>query len=271
MKEVRKNYDKLKNTQKSIAIIVSVLLAIISFTNFYYANKLIQSSKAVKNLKVSAVNELKDFTGMVKIKSIPKIEKSLSAPHSHEEVLYYENYEEIYKQVLSENEDVKITDENGKNIHDIVKNKDFVMKWFPHKDKKKWADFKMGKIEIQPENAEKYFELETLYDKEFVKSKKKTLGVLETDKITIIGHLSENQISSGNPFIISNLSDEELTKKLNNNCTTFWLLTALSILLLLPAIIVLLKIFQKSISNIYISIFSLLISSLIFYVLYLVL
>jgi len=228
-------FEKYQNKfSTSLAtLFLGMILVVIGFLLLGYSEGTNQEANYVKGLPLLEVDTLRRTEGLIKITgyAIPACEISVEA--CEENLIYYKKYRE---------EEV-----DGKYV--------------PVREDDGWTNFKIGEINIIPSNARLMFNLKDISTKEGVEEKNGTQikyretikGVMDQEKLIVIGFLKDKTIDKGPVFIITNKKNKELVNLLKEGNTFNWwifkvsafMLLTLGILAFLLPILVFLDIFPK--------------------------
>lgn len=235
-----KFFRGLADSIKGIA--TGILFIIISFVLvFVFANQK-EHSKVIADLPLQTADEVSGIEGMVKIHGVPDYSNIQVAPNTEKEVLYYSYQEEEY--AVREVQQTTTREENGKVIEEVSVKYEPSWKTVGDKSKTVWSEFKIGPIEISPQNAKLQMNESTLYSNteeleypsyldpedlvDVVQKIKVTItGVEKGGELIVVGANSNNRISSGDEdtFFISNKSESEfVADQIKSEKTVFWVL-----------------------------------------------
>jgi hypothetical protein len=243
-----KFFRGLADSIKGIA--TGILFIIISFVLvFVFANQK-EHSKVIADLPLQTPAEVSGVEGMVKIHGVPDYSNVQVAPNTDKDVLYYSYQEEEY--AVREVQHTTTREENGKVIEETSVTYEPSWKTVTDKSKTVWSEFKLGPIEISPENAKLQMNQSTLYTNteeleypsyldpedlvEVVQKIKVTItGVEKGGELIVVGTNSNNRISSGDEgtFFVSNKSESEfVADQVKSEKTTFWIMVFVTWLLM---------------------------------------
>lgn len=215
------------------------ILILVAVVLLFYGEGFHKSSEVVGQLQLQTPMEVAGQSGMVKVGGEVNVVSSVEAPEVGE-VLYYSYAQQEYQEVEETEYDTQTVYEDGREIEETVETTKLVDKWVDTTSKDgTWADFSLGDIAINPSGAKLKIDYQTaeywadsfgdweklesgesrtpeLYDERLV------VTYLDMDEdLIVIGDLSNDTISGGDEFIITNKSESQLQSTLENE-ETFW-------------------------------------------------
>jgi hypothetical protein len=231
------------------------LLLIVGIVVIYFSVRGVQEhSKTVESLSLQSPTELSE-SGMVKTSGnlatdepiILEYEKcnntfgcKYPAPETSkvEDILYYSAIWERFELVKEVRTETRMKTENGQDIEETVEITEYNEKWVEKKKESNWANnIKLDNIAIQPSKAKimiNHLSLED--DRVFIDGlgelnnygKEVSSKVGDTrikisyipntlENIIVVGEISNNTISDGDTFIITDKSDSELFESLKSS------------------------------------------------------
>lgn len=228
------------------------IMVLIGFVILYYSVGMKENSGMVAKLPlVPAENVSATQTGLIKMTGKPVVSAPLVAPKSSENVIYYKYTTEEFRKVEQTKTSYKTVQQDGKDVQQTVETKEYVDTWVPVSTDEKWANFKLGAINVEAKGANNNFNLKSIYSQETAlpaaanpalvtpithagktanaypatKIKETVVGVPADQNLIVIGEVNNGMIRSGDPFIVSNKTDAEIVgdlKKAEN--IKFWLM-----------------------------------------------
>ncbi len=177
-------FEKYQHSFRSsfITLFLGILLGIFGFVLLGYSEGIDRELNIIKRLPLIKAEDIKKTSGLVKITGLPVTACDISVPLCEESLLYYKTT----KEELHNNE------------------------WTHVRTDEAIANFSMGNISIVPDKAKYVFDLEEksfIEDSEF---REKVEGVLNTEKLIVIGELNNGTIQGGKVFLVTNKSNKEL-------------------------------------------------------------
>jgi len=250
-----KIFDKFSNLGMSLkATCMAPFLLLIAFGVIFFSEKFEKKSIIVENLQLEQATEISATADLHKLQGTPDISKKLEAPNVGE-VLYYDYIVEEYAEVEEIETDTVTKVIDGQEVEQVIEKTVLVEKWKEvSSTEPKWATFKLGKYNIDPSTATKKINFSNKEywadmwgDYELVSNERTpklgdqrmTVTYLPVNsEIIIIGDIQKSSngevsISSGDTFMISNKSNEDLIAGMQaSEKTTFWITKVIAILLL---------------------------------------
>ncbi len=213
-------------------IALGLLLIIISFVVVWQSEKFDKSAALVAAMPVLSVEQAADSTGLVKVQGEVTSEP-IKSPRENKDVLYYHHTREELEMVTETETETRVIERDGQDVEQTVEKEVEKPKWVSKIDDERWAEIVLGgKITVKPSDAKKNLELTEIYSIEEEKYKERIEALLPTEQLLVVGDISNNIISSGNPFIITNKSNENLIASLESSeKTTWWILKIATLLL----------------------------------------
>jgi len=211
---------------------LGLLLIIISFFIVWQSEKFDKSAELVADLPVLSVEEAAEATGLVKVEG-DITSKLIKSPKEQKDVIYYRHTRKELEMVIETETETKIIERDGQDIEQTIEREVERPKWVSKIDADAWALLELGnKITINPAGADKKLNLTEIYSLSEEKTRESVEALLPTDKLLVVGHIRNNTIDSGEPFIITNNSNEQLINSLESSEKTIWWLLKIATLLL---------------------------------------
>ncbi|MCA9386291.1 hypothetical protein KC717_06625 [Candidatus Dojkabacteria bacterium] len=249
---VARKFRDIKNAFAGVgcgfgALIIGFILIVTSVTSVK------EYSKIVAGLPLQSPEEAQD--GIVKIQGQPTINEPVSTTYqlckvqdcgapgesrtttpSLYEVLTWERYE-IVEETSTETRTVI---ENGQEVQETVETIEYNERWIEKDRSANWADFQIGTITVLPEGAKTVLETSSTevpdvhipnagIVENFGQQVSDQVGATRlkieyipesTDQLIVVGELTNGTIADGETLIVSNLSNDELVTKLENQEAT---------------------------------------------------
>jgi len=211
---------------------LGLLMIIASFAVVWYSEKFEKSAESVAQMPLLSVEQAATASGMVKVQGAVTSEP-IKSPKDAKDVLYYRHTREELEMVKSTETETKVVTRDGQDIEQTVEKEVEKPEWVSKLDDEKWAEIVLGgKISVKPEATKEMLDLINIYSLQEEKVREKIEAVLPTAQLLVVGDLNNNQISSGNPFIITNKSNENLVASLESGeKSTWWILKVATLLL----------------------------------------
>lgn len=207
-------------------IFIGLLLIIISFVVIYFSANQTEHSKTIEDLPMMTPQEAYSVEGMVKISGEPSYDSIVVAPYAEEDVLYYTYTKEEY--AVREIEKTRTITEDGQEIRETYV--EYKPDWETVETTTEWSDFRLGDIEIVPDDAKARLRTDKLYsetvDQDYPKYRDEedlvdipqrvrhtVVGVpVDEESLIIVGSNSGGRIASGidGTFFISNKTEAAL-------------------------------------------------------------
>jgi hypothetical protein len=204
-------------------VLFGILLVPLGFYLVYHGEaRLVNHGKVFEGVEMASPEGAANVTGLVKIKGQP-VGQFLSHARWDSQALYFRNSVEEYE---------REEDADGEVDYD----------WNQVSSDSKWADFRIGTIKVQPENANPVGE-ETVYEgykptfaQDFsvdamgrspeVGDQRLEVEVLNAAKeIIVLGEMRSGSISGGSTFVVSTLGDTATAGALKTEYKiTYWLM-----------------------------------------------
>ena len=220
-------------------VLVGIVLIIVGFGMLWQSERFKKHAATLESLPLLQAQEATGQSGLVKIQGVPVIENPLVDSRSGTQMLYYSYAKEEYS-LQREEETKTTTDSDGKEKEETVVK--YEKKWETVDSDARWADFKLGDIEIKnPGKAIKRWETVQVYNQTEDLAYDTTLsneqlvgvaqrvretvdGVMPARPLIIVGELSGGVIAGGDTFIISTFSDAQLlAAQKSAEKTQYWL------------------------------------------------
>jgi len=194
-------------------LFMGLILFIIGFVLLGYSEGSLKESNTVQGLPLINAETITRNTGLVKITGYPEPSCQINVPACEENLLYY-------KKIREEEVDGK---------------------YVPVREDESWTNFKMGPVFVQPANSKSLLDLkeksriesQEVRDGKTVKYREIITGIPDTEKLIIVGELSNGEIKSGSLFVVSNKTNKEIISDLKEGKMMNWWIFKLSALLLL--------------------------------------
>lgn len=218
-----------RNLKSSFSgILIGILLIIASLVGLVWGEHLDKDSKIIKDMPVLTAQEAAQKSGeLVIIKGTPVVTKAIDGMILVDQALYYSyTIENLETKVVTE-EVTETKEEEGKDVEYTKEQTKLVDEWVTEKDEKKWADFKIGGIDIDSENASlSYANLETVFSNgDETTKRREIIKILPVKELTVIGKIENGTIKSGEPFIIANAGkDQILEQMVSTEKTIYWVI-----------------------------------------------
>ena len=211
---------------------LGLLLIIVSFIVVWQSEKFDKSAALVAEMPVLSVEQAADSSGLVKVQG-EVTSAPIKSPRENKDVLYYRHTREELEMVIETETETQVIERDGQDIEQTIEKEVERPKWVSKIDDAMWAEIILGeKITVKPGDAKKELELTEIYSIEEEKYRESIEALLPTDQLLVVGEISNNTISSGKPFIITNKSNEDLVASLESGeKTTWWLLKIATLLL----------------------------------------
>lgn len=234
---------KIRNLKSAISgACMAPIIILVALGILYYGETFKRDSAIVSTLELQQANEVSGENGLHKITDKPTILESVNAPEVGE-VLYYSSKIEHFEEATETRRETTTEVIDGKEVEKVVEKEVLVEKWVEEESSSEWAEFKLGDIEIRTSGAEtklntkkaEYWE-DLFGDFEKLDSattKTPKLGdrrlvvtYLEVNEdIIAIGDISNDKLSNGDIFMITNKTDSELIEGLENSESTIYWVT----------------------------------------------
>lgn len=177
-------FEKYQHALRSsfVTLFLGIILGIFGFVLLGYSEGIDRQVNLIERLKLTEGSELSKTSGLVKITGIPAAECDISVPLCQESFLYY------------------------KTIKEEVRDDE----WVYVRTDEAMANFKIGDISVIPDQAKYIFDLTEKSINEGSGFREKTAGVVNTEKLIVIGELNDGVIQDGEIFIITNKTNQEV-------------------------------------------------------------
>lgn len=218
-------------------VVLGFLLFFLAFIPTYCSAKVKEQSKQIARMELQTPDEVRNGSGMVMIHGTPEEIDPISPPLECEDIerdteLFW--YHFLLKEYRQHEETRSSTMPGGEEAEDVY----MVEDWEDVREETRIAGFRLGDIQIRPADARTEFDdFRQCEDKERERlgAQWLTLEYIlpeEVGEVYVIGNLSNNRISSGTPFIVSDKEPERLASTLAaEEKTTRFLLTAVGVIL----------------------------------------
>jgi len=255
-------------------IITGILLIIGGIILCIVADSInLKTHKTISALELKSADSISaDQTGMVKINGRPTLTIPLVTPKTQAPSLYYDYTVEELKRIPEKKERTQTVTRDGQDIEQTIEETVCNDQWQNITSDNKIAEFKLGPIIIKGENAKTVFDLSTVYNKDTDRpalpgefdynicyfnpkigkpansdiqgellpipttvKMREIVRVIPPDyNMIVVGELNGGLISSGNPFIISNQTNDALIATVKGQeRMTYWIMKLISFLLLM--------------------------------------
>jgi len=211
---------------------LGLLLIIISFVVVWQSEKFEKSADLVADLPVLSVDQAIEQGGLVKVQG-NVTSATIKTPKEDKDVLYYNYSREELEMVMVTEYETKVIERDGQDIEQTIEKQVERPEWVTKTDEEKWAEIVLDeKITINPASAKKMLSLTTIYSMEEAEERESIEALLPQGSFIVVGEISNNQISSGEPFIFTNKANEQLVSSLEQGeKTTWWILKILTAVL----------------------------------------
>ncbi len=213
-------------------VLLGLLLIVISFFVIWQSEKFDKSADLIASLPVLTVDQAADTTGLVKVAG-KVTESPIQAPIEKKDVLYYHHVREELETVSKTETDTQVVSREGQDIEQTIEKEVEKEQWVTKVDESQWAEIVLdNKIVIKPQFAKQLLDLTEIYSMESEETRQKIEAVLPGDSLIAVGELYNNRIEGGDPFIVSNKSNQALIESLKSSENfTWWLLKLGTVLL----------------------------------------
>ncbi|MBD3359516.1 MAG: hypothetical protein GF365_02310 [Candidatus Buchananbacteria bacterium] len=213
-------------------ILLGLLLIVISFFVVWQSEKFEKSADLVAGLPVLTVEQAADTTGLVKVAG-KVTEEPIQAPIEKKDVLYYHHVREELETVSKTETDTQVVTRDGQDIEQTIEKEVEKDQWVTKVDESQWAEIVLdNKIVVKPQFAKQVLDLTEIYSMESEETRQKIEAVLPSDSLIVVGELYNNRIEGGEPFIVSNKSNQALIDSLKSSENFIWWLLKLGTVLL---------------------------------------
>jgi transmembrane protein TMEM43 len=211
---------------------LGLLLIIISFFVVWQSEKFDKSAALVADLPVLSVEQAADATGLVKVEG-EITSTGIKSPIEKKDVIFYRHIREALEMVVETETETRVIERDGQDIEQTIEREVERPTWVSKIDAAAWAPLELGnKISINPDSAKKQLNLTEIYTLTEEKTRESVEALLTTDRLLVVGEISNNSISSGDPFILTNNSNEQLISSLESSEKTMWWILKIATLLL---------------------------------------
>jgi hypothetical protein len=251
-------FKRFSNLSSSIGgLCVAPIILILALGVLIWGENLKKDSAVVERLDLIDASEASGDQGLAKIKGVPEITNGILTTDENS-ALYFEEVREEYREVEEKETETVTVVENGQNVEKTIEKTKLVDKWVQSEKIEQWAKFELGEIEVKPDRAKLQFEFEEkmyLFGLsgelgEYPKEYSATLGderitikyVPVGQELIVVGEISGSRITTGETFIISNLSEGELLSDLQTQeSTTYWLVKVIAFIMFFAGISAILR------------------------------
>ncbi len=249
--------SKVKNLRGSIGgVFVGILFVLIGFFLIYGSVKWIKNnSSVVEQLQLQSASDVSSNAGMAKINGEPQLldedfafvytkcfDEFCFADEQSEEtinnLLYYSVTYERYEQYEKKETKKEVKDTGSEEITEEYEVTEIKEGWKQKGTKHAFADFQLGDIEVNSEEAKRMLDTDSRtienivlpgdignedyivegHEEEASDKVGQTRMMLKTitpkQELIVIGEVSNGEIDSGEPFIITNYSESKLVDSL---------------------------------------------------------
>lgn len=212
-KQIKKDFkynpfEKYQHTFRSsfITLFLGIVLGIFGFVLLGYSEGINKQVNTLSRLPLIEAQDIKKTSGIVKITGVPVAECDITVPLCQENLLYYKT-----------------------TIEELRNNE-----WVHIRTDEAIANFSLGDILIIPDKAKYVFDLKEESQIQEPEGYKKTInGVINTEKLIVIGELKEGKIRDGEVFLITNKNDKDLVSLYKDEAGFDWWYYKLAALILL--------------------------------------
>lgn len=216
-----------------------------------YSEGFSRSSEIISTLSLETASEVTADSGTHKLQGTAVLVNGPVNADEVGDVLYFNSKVEMYEQVKETKRETVTTVENGVEVEEVIEREVLVDKWVERSSRELWADFKLGKYTVKAASAKDKLNLEKgeYYQDFFGDYEKVAAGSTRSpelgdvrltvnylpldDELIVIGDISGETISTGEVFIVSNMTDAELLTNLESaEKTQFFVLKAVAWFLL---------------------------------------
>jgi len=245
---------KFRNFKSSCAgLVAAPILILISLGVLFYGEKFEKSSKVVEDLDLISASEAEDKKGMQKFNGKIKITDPIENDYIQGAV-YISYKSQEYREVEKKETVTETVNIGGDDVEQTKEITKIFDEWVDIDTKIQWAEFKVGDISIDPNEADLQFDFDSkkfylskedqyYYDEyeEVSTSPVPVIGdkrlvfdyVSSEDELVIVGEISNGKVKDGEVFIISNKSASALLQDLKSSeSAMYWGLKFLSWLLM---------------------------------------
>jgi hypothetical protein len=251
---VAKGANKFMSSIKGI--FVGIIFLLIGFLLIWGSVRWINDYAAVvESLPFSQADTLSSDAGMVKIKGTPEIIGDFDYEYTtcidefcdefgqetqiNENILYYSASFERYEQYEETEKERETIDRGGEEVTEVYEVTKIKEDWKEKSAGSKWAKFEIGNVVVNAQDARNKLDLQkqtisnvmipNVDDDYYVKSKEDeasskvgdtrlVLSTAPADKdLIVVGKISNGEMDSGEPFIVSDMSHEELLESLKSD------------------------------------------------------
>ena len=212
-------------------VLIGIILILVSFYVIWKSEKFEKTSAIVQAMPVLTVEQALNASGEIKVQGTVT-STLIKTPKEDKDVLYYSYTKEALEMVKKTETETQIVQKNGQDVEQTIEKEVESPEWVTKLEEKKWAPIVLGgQIAVSPESARTDLNLSTVYSTSSDKEREKIEALLPGD-LLVVGEISNAKISSGNPFIISNKSNEAVISSLQSGENfTWWLLKILTLVL----------------------------------------
>ncbi|OGY41090.1 MAG: hypothetical protein A2Y82_01665 [Candidatus Buchananbacteria bacterium RBG_13_36_9] len=213
-------------------VLIGFIFIIASFVVVWYSVNFDKSASLVADLPLLSVEQAATSSGLIKV-SGQVSSAPIKAPKENKDVIYYHFTREELEMVKSTETETQVVTRDGQDIEQTIEREVEKPEWVSKIDEAKWAAIVLGqKIAVAPEKAKKLLDLKTVYSLNEEKAREKIEALLPADQLLVVGDIANSNISGGDPFIITNKSNQDLVAALvSSEKTTWWILKIATLLL----------------------------------------
>lgn len=215
------------------------VMLIIGFAILYFSVGMKENSKVVATLPLTPAEQITATqTGLVKITGKPVIAAPIIAPRTTQQVIYYIDTVEEYRKVEEKTTSTRTVQKDGQDVQQEVETSNWVEKWVTASEATKWANFKLGNVNVEGLSSSPSFNENQLFTETkdippvanaaaavpsittingqslnaypATKIRETVMGVTPDQQLIVIGEVNSGTIRSGDPFVVSNKTDAEI-------------------------------------------------------------
>ena len=211
---------------------IGLLLILISFFVVWYSVKFDKSAALVASLPLLSVEQAADSTGLIKV-SGQITSAPIKTPKEDKEAIYYHFTREELEMVTRTETEKQVITRDGQDIEQTIEREVEKPEWVSKIDEERWAEIVLGeKITVSPEKAKKMLDLRNVYSLQEETVREKIEALLPTEQLLVVGDIANGRINGGDPFIITNKSNQDLISFLESSEKSTWWILKLATLLL---------------------------------------
>ncbi|MBN1325713.1 hypothetical protein JW977_01895 [Candidatus Falkowbacteria bacterium] len=213
-------------------VFIGLILILVSFYIVWKSESFDRSSAVVNTLPVLSAEQAAGSGGLIKVQD-NVTSAPIKAPKEGKDVLYYQYIRQELEMVKRTETETQIIEKDGQDVEQTIEKEVESPEWVTKIDEKKWAPITLGgKITVNPEEANQVLDLANIYELSEEKVKENIEAVLPDGQLLVVGEIVNNKIEGGDPFIVSNKSNEKLIESLvSSEKFIWWLLKILTFVL----------------------------------------